>query len=352
MNLRRVIQDAESRLRGEPGTIRALHELVAANAHLYLLDSHRERGETEESKARRDSETMIIAARALEHVIATVYEEPFPELRGDGDLLPDEPGIPEDAKTFTYYVFSRTGMARFSSSYSARTAPRASLQGAQVTGRVEGIESSYGWEARDMRYASRAGLALDAELAIADRRSHARLVNDVVLWGVESLGLPGFLTHPNINDNDAPNGDWSSATVDEIIADCRFLINTVNRVTLGMRNVTDVALPNDKMTLIRTMRLGNGDGTLTVYNFLQAAFPGVTWSVLNELAADMSSGHLDADAAVAYCRNPAYVSRVRPMAYRQWPVQQQGLSFMVPTESSIGGVKMVEPLTVHVMHGI
>lgn len=346
--MRRIYADVMSRIT-DPGV---RHNFATLATLADAMRSERRDGETAEQHERRDAESMLFASRQLEQVLARAYEEPFPELRAVADLLPFNTEIKQGARKFIYYVYSRTGVARFSAAYTDKTAPRASLKGAEVEGYVQNLEHGYGWEADDLAAAAFAGEPIEPKLAIADRWAHDKAAHDTILWGVPELKLPGFLTHPNILWDDAPTGSWSTATVDQIIGDCRFLVNSIAITTLGQRTATDVLLPLEQMTQIRTQRMGAGDGTLTIYQFLQVAFPGVTWSVLNECAADLSDGHSDVDFAVAYCKRPEYVSAVRPMPYKAWPTQQQGLSFLVPSQSSVGGVMMPEPLTVHRMDGI
>jgi hypothetical protein len=312
----------------------------------------------EQAASRKDSQSLALVARQLEHVMTEVYEEEFPELlAAEGKVVDIDSSVPEGAETFTYYVYSAVGMARFSSAYSSRTSPRATIQGAKVSGNVENMEGSYGYTARDLRSAAFAGLPLESMLAVAERRAHAELLNKTALWGREDLGLPGVLNHPNMTITDAPDGAgasplWADKTVDEILLDIATIVNTPRLISFGMRQTTDVFLSDAEYLRISQLRLGAGDGGMTVLDFAKKAHPGVTFSVLRELAATESDGNLDADAAFALVKDSRLVSLIVPMPFRQHPVQQTGLEFVVMCESSTGGIKCPEPMILHRFDGI
>lgn len=311
---------------------------------------------------RNDSQTLPMFARMLEQVLTEIEREEFAELRmANGELIPIDTSINEGAETYTYYVYSAVGVARFSSAYSSGNLPLVSMQGAKVTGNVEAMENGYAYTTRDIRNAQFAGLPLETDLAIAARRAHDELHHKTGLWGREDLGLPGLLNHPNIiistPGTSAGAGDdtWPNKTVDEIIADVRSLIDTVDEVTFGIEKVNRVLISRERFNFIKGLRMGTGDGTLTVLKFLEAIYPEVTFEKLNELAGDNSEGNLAAGShsMFAYTAgNKRKAALMIPMSFRQYPVQQDGLRFVVPCESSTGGVKMPRPLMCNRMDNI
>lgn len=331
----------------KPGTRRTFDKLVLLGAAQTIALEGPANGK------RYDAQSLAITARQLEHVMAEVYEEEFPDLRmANGDVIPIDTSVPEGAETFTYYLYSAIGVARFSSAYSSRTSPRASITGAKVSGNVENMEGSFGYTARDLRNAAFANLPLDAMLAVAERRAHMELLNKTGMWGREDMGLPGWANHPNISIVEPITGDWTTATVDQIIADVNALVTNAEVISFGLRKTNAVELPRQREILLRTRRLGAGDGGMTIMDFLTKAHPGVSFKVLNELDPANSDGNLDDMTAIAHTVDKRLASLIVPMPYRQYPVQQHGLNFEVPTESSTGGVKMPEPMIVTRMEGI
>lgn len=309
--------------------------------------------------ARADAQTLAGFAQQLEHVMAEVYEEPFPDLRlASGEIIDIDTSVPEGAETFRYYMFSGTSVARFSSAYSNGTSPGTSITAAVVTGNVECMENHYEYTMRDARNAAHAGVPLERMHATHAKRAHEELANDTGLWGREDIGLPGFVTHPNITITAAPatgtgsSSAWEDKTIDQILIDIRVLIDTAGEVSYGMRETTDVALPRAAERLLTTLRMGAGDGTLTLMAFIRQTYPGVTWHRLDELAASRSRGNLATDSAIAWVRNRENLRLVVPMQFRQYPPQVKDLKVRVPCESSIGGVIAKEPMTIHRLDGI
>lgn len=308
---------------------------------------------------RRDASSLLWFTRQLEHVMAETEQEEFAELRmANGELVPIDSSIPDGAETFTYFAFSAVGIAQFTSGYSNGEFPLVTLKGAKVTGNLEVMENGYAWSRRDIRNAQFTGFGLETELSVAARRAHDELLNRTGLFGREDLGLPGLINHPNITVTDAAVGastftTWATKTVDEILADVNTLINTVNSITFGIERVNRVLIPREQWLLIKVLRIGAGDGTLTVLKYLEETHDGVTFEPLNELAAANSNGNLTADALLAYTAgNKRKLSLIAPMPFTQHPVQQENNMFKVPCESSTGGIKLTAPLSVHRMDGV
>lgn len=325
--------------------------------------------------ARTDAQSLAYFTRQLEYVYTETENEEFPELRmANGEIIPIDTSVPEGAETFTYYVHSTTGLAEFQSAYSHGTEPQVSVKRAKVNGNVERMRNGYEWDVQDLQNAQFVGDSLDTELASAARRAHDQLLNDTGLYGREDIGLPGLLTHPNITvsdaaDNGSGSTQWADKTPDQIIEDVNDLINTVEVVTFGVEKVNRVLMPRAQYLLIRSLRLGVGDGTLTVLDYLRDTYQqdGVAFEILNELGTEFSTldkrtqqtGVADRlnngqqDAIFAYTAgNTRKAALVVPMPFRQYPVQTKGFLFSVPCESSTGGLRMPKPLSAHRKDGV
>ena len=336
-----------------------LDQLARLPLTVELLESCRRDGRADPDPVRADASTLLWFTRQLEHVMAQAEKEEFPELKmANGEIVPIDNSIPDGAETWTYFMFSGTAIAQFSSGYSNGEFPLVTLKGAKVNGNVEPMENGYAWSTRDVRNAQFTGFGLETELSSFARRAHDQLLNDTGLFGREDLGLPGFINHPNITirdaaDNGAGSTFWADKTPDQILEDFNLAINTVNEITFGIETVNRVLLPRREWLRIKTLRLGPGDGTLMLIDALKAAHDGVEFGVLNELGASSSRGNLDEDALICYtANNKNKISLQQPMPFRQHPVQQENLMFKVPCESSVGGIKLTAPLSVLRMDGI
>lgn len=309
---------------------------------------------SEQDALRADAQTLAGFAVELEHVMTETYEEDFPDLPfANGDGVDLDTSVNEGAETFRYYVFSGMSVARFSSAYSAGTSPGTSISAGVVHGRIEGMENHYEMTFKDLRNAAFAGVPLETMLGSAARRAHDELLHKTLLWGREDLGLPGFATHPNITITRAPatgsgsSRAWADKSNDQILLDVATLVDTPGAVSLGMRETTDVAWPRATERLLRARRMGTGDGTLTLLQFIRTNYPEVTFRRLDDLAASRSFGNLATDSAIAYVRNRQVLRGIVPMPFRQHPPERRDLKMRVMCESSTGGMVIKEPMTIH-----
>jgi hypothetical protein len=355
-------RDALARLRSTlktPSQRRLFDEIVALPGHTQLLY----RDDKATGERHFDAQTLPVFARQLEQVLTEVEREEFPELpMANGEILPLDTSIDEGAETFTYYILSASGVARFVGAYSTGSIPMVSLQGAAVSGRVENMAIGYRYSTKEIRAASFAGIPLDAELGVAARRAHEELLHKTGLWGREDLGIPGLFNHPNITVTDAPATGtagsrlWTAKTVDLMIADVALLLSTPADLTGDVEKPNRVYISPRRYRLLQYSRLTSGGGDAsypTALKFLEDVHQGVEFKPLAELQADLSDGHLAADAMFAYqAGNKRKAALMVPMPFKQYPVQMHDLDFKVPTESSTAGVKLTRPLMCHLMVGI
>lgn len=348
--------DAANRLKLNPGARKHLDALVASGGEAMLQALAV--GSNVRTTIHNDADQLAFLAQQLEHIYAGLYEQEYPELAmANGDVIPLDRSVPPGAETFGYYVYAGGGVAQWASSYSTGSdMPRTVIAGAKVEGRVQSMELGYGYTQRDVRNAAFAGLPLDRMLATPCREGHARKLNTAGSFGSEEHGIPGYYTHPNITVIDVitqsgPTTLWASKTIDQRLADIALGINTLDDVSNGMRLCNFVGLSPALHRMLVQTRMGAGDGTLTMMQFLEATYRGVTWKRINELAASKSGGHLDTDAIIFACIDPRWVGLVVPMDFVQYPPQLRGLTVEIPCESSTGGVRLVEPLTVVRMDG-
>ena len=305
-----------------------------------------------DEQVRHDAQTLALAARQVEHVMAGLYEEPFPQYpMAEGQIIDIDTSVPIGAKVFTWYGVTGRAIAEFVASWAGGSAPLASLGGISKSQPIHAAANGYAHSLDDMRTAAFAGFPLDQQFGRVVREGHAELHHRVGLWGREDLKLPGLVKHPGITVLDAPADGtassryWSAKTSDLILRDVDLLVTNVSEVSYGRRQTTDVRIPRREWNQISAMRIGTVD-TVTVMDFLRKIYPGITWGILDDLAASQSGGNLSADAALAYVKDPNIVQLVIPMAFLQHPPQQVDLMIKVPCESKIGGVTLKEPPTV------
>jgi hypothetical protein len=321
---------------------------------------------------RTDDAAMLYSVRQLEYVFADVYEEDFPDLPvAMGDFLPIDTSVHEGAKTWVYYLYSGTAIARWAADGSGATLPRVTRQGAEVTKSCHVIENSYGYTTEDMRTAAKAGDNLDPALGALAKRGHDQEFHRSGLWGRSELNVDGALTLPNMTVLTAPE-PVDTADVDEIIAMFSLLIRTCAQLTKGLRHTTRVLMSRRVRDKLVERRLGPGDGTLSILDYLRKTFgasedgaPAVEFKVLEELDWRVAQEEAAAgvpnvditeetgDVLLAYIHNNDKVARlIQPMAFKQHPVQFRDLEWVTPCESKVGGLRCPEPMTFTRMEGV
>ncbi len=307
---------------------------------------------------RKDAQFAPFFARELEHIYAQTYDIIHPALKmANGEVVDIDTSVASGAESYTYYQFDQVGFAKLINSYAAKDLPRTNIRGAKFNANIESLGASYGWNIQDIRNARMAQRPLETDLANATRRSHDQSWNTIGLFGNDEVDLRGFLNHPNITVSDAaskaagPPDTWDNATPDEIIADVNDAINSPFDLTNGVEIVTMFLMPNDQFTLIGTIPRSSTSDT-TILEFLKRVHPGVTFDWLNELAAAKSGGELTVDACIAYTKDMSKVALVIPQPFEQFPIQQDGLEFVVATHSRIGGIRFTYPLSAHRKDGI
>lgn len=314
-----------------------------------------------DSMGRQDSQTLPFFERQLEQILSKTYDREFPELMAAmGEVVPIDTEVDEGAETFTYYMYEPTGVAKFLDSYASDDLPMVSIRGAKVTGNVEPMANGYFWTTRDVRNAAFANRPLESDLARAARRAHDQLLHYTILWGREDIGLPGFVNHPNINVADAPAAAgggsnptfWENKTAVEVFNDIATAIDGVDEITNKVHRVTRCLIANPQYNYINRTRTGELGDSTTILEWCQKTWPGVQFLPIVDLEASKSQGNLSTNAMIAYQFDAEMASAVVPMPFRQYPVQEDGLKFVVPCESSTGGVKMPYPLAVYRVDGI
>jgi hypothetical protein len=329
-----------------------LHEIEQA------IMSYGDRGEV----AKTDAATATGMARQLEFVIAKTHEKKFPELpMAEGAVLPIDSSIGPGFETYTYYVYEGAGFAIFLNAYSQASLPRVGEAAKRVTGHIEHMGNSYGYNWADLQQAAlKPGFgSLEGRKVKTARRGHAQKQSDTAWYGNTELNFFGLLTHPNITTTAAPatgvdgSSSWREKTFEQVLIDFDVLINTPENLTNKIEVVNTVLLPRDMMTYLTITPINSANSSnISIMDYLRKVHTGVTFEGFNELIAANSNGALSGDVALAYNRDKDNASLVIPQPYTQMTPHWDGLELTVATISSFGGVKMVYPLAFNLMTGI
>lgn len=290
------------------------------------------------------------------YVEAGVYRMRFPAIRYPG-LIPVDYSAPEWIKTVTYYSMDIAGTAEW-------IADRASdipVVGTQLeqhnTGvYMAGIGYDYGLE--EVNQALMLGMNLPGEKAAAARLIYERTVDNIAFGGDTEKGFEGLFNNSSVTAISAATGAWEGGvtTEDQILADVNELLSGVFTATNEVAMADTLILPSTALQFIASKRLGDGNGTLTILEFLQRANV-YTAETGNQLTIRGMRGLETAGAGatrrmVAYRRSPEVLKMHIPMRHRFLPVQIVGLTFKVPGIFRLGGLDIRLPKEVRYSDGI
>ena len=288
------------------------------------------------------------------HIEAGVYRTRFPEIRYPG-LIPVDYSAPEWIKTVTYYSMDIAGTAEWLSDR-ASDIPVVGTTLAQDETAVymAGIGYDYGLE--EVNQAQMLGMNLSGEKASAARLIYERTVDNKAFNGDTEKGWKGLFNSTAVTAASATTGAWATATEDEILADFNELLQGIFTSTNEVAMADTAILPSLKFQYLASTRLGDGNGTLTILEFLQKAniYTATTGHPLNirGMRGLDTAGAGSTNRMVAYRNSPQVLKMHIPMRHRFLPVQIQGLSYMVPGIFRMGPLDIRLPKEVRYSDGI
>lgn len=288
------------------------------------------------------------------HVEAGVYRARFPAIRYPG-LIPVDYSAPEWIKTITYYSMNITGKADWIADRASDIpVVGTSLDRDETAIQMAGIGYDYGLE--EINQAQMLGMNLEGEKAMAARLIYERTVDNIGFTGDVEKGWAGLYNSPAVTAAGATNGDWATATEDEILADFNELLSGVYAATNEIAMADTVLLPSTKLQFLASKRLGDGNGTLTLLQFLQTAnvYTAETGRQLTIRGARglNTAGAGNTTRMVAYRNSPEVLKMHIPMRHRFLPVQIVGLTYKVPGIFRLGPLDIRLPKEVRYSDGI
>lgn len=288
------------------------------------------------------------------HIEAGVYRTRFPAIRYPG-LIPVDYTAPEWIKTITYYSMDITGKADWISDRAGDIPVVGTRMAQDETGIfMAGIGYDYGLE--EVNQATMLGMNLPGEKAAAARLVYERTVDDLAFSGDAEKGWKGLYNHASVTAIGAATGAWATATEDEIIADVNEVLSGIWTATNEIAMGDTLLLPSIKLQFLASKRLGDGNGAMTLLQFIQSANV-YTAETGNQLTIRGMRGLNTAGAGatarmVAYRRSPEVLKMHIPMRHRFLPVQVQGLTYKVPGIFRIGPLDIRLPKEVRYSDGI
>lgn len=312
---------------------------------------------------RGDMPNIPIFAQALEHIFEKVYETEFNNLpMANGEILPHDNSVPNTAETWKYRTIVSQGTARFGNVEAYGSIPMVSIGGREFSGNVAAVLNGFGYSIQEMRNMAAVGGELEAMYPKAAKRAHDELFERVAWWGDKIHHLHGFLTHPNMPVVYAPVGSgnstkWKDKTFDEVFADIVYLATAASDRTYGRAVTTMILIPRDVHTLMLTLRIENTGETLWMHiqnNFSGdiGGLPKVEFKIVDQLNAKHPWNPLGVGIACAIVVDKDSGSLIVPQEFEMFDPRWEGLRWITPCHSRLGGARVPRPYEYTVMPGV
>ena len=305
-----------------------------------------------------DSANTALFERELENVDQRLFFEDVRELQHQA-LIPVNSQVAAGTLFYTYYLWRRTGMSKILRG-AGDDMPRADIYASRHQVEVYTHGLGYGYTQQELRNSMVAGQPLDASKADAARRGMLEFQSEIAWKGKPELGIPGFITNPNIPEAQVPlnaaatSRFWRDKTGQEILDDLNdFLLSPIRVVTRNKRSATTLGIASPEYELIRTRRITEHRDQKTILQYimdntdtygLQEVVPVPEF----EAAAPQDGSNI----AMAWEKSPEVLEQVIPMPMTPHAPQLRNLEVFVPVEEELAGTIVRYPLACRKIYSI
>lgn len=282
----------------------------------------------------------------LEHQLRYVMTERLKEDRAPNKaelFLPINSSVPSGAQTWVYTTYRSAGSAKVITEWSDDLPPVDVIQ-SEVTGKLISIGNSFGYSIEDLRRAAFSGQQLERDKmdAAADEVDHK--MDEVASFGHEANNLPGFLNNTAVPLIVLPTGGWPTATPKQILADLRYMEDTIAIACFHKPELLPDTVLFDQVSW-RILREEVTDYTeqSILKRFLDSSTTVKNADVWHRL--DKADVARTGPRIVMYRRDPSILNMIVPQPFEMLPPQPKNLAFVVPTHAKLGGVDIRKPYT-------
>lgn len=292
-----------------------------------------------------DTQTALLD-KQLQYIKSKTYDVQYSVLKA-AEFIPFSSEVPEGAETWVYRQYDQVGMAKVISN-PADDLPMVDILQAEFPQPIITIGDAYSWSVLDLKRAAFSGTPLEAKKAMAARQVIERRIDQIAAFGETARNTRGFLNHPNVPHNVVTNGNWLTATADQILADLyeseQLVIDTTNEV----HEADTLILPSAYFGRISTLRLNTQTDATVLQHFLKNAQSIKSVGRWNKLA----TANGGAPRGMMYKRSPEVVEFVLPNPFESLPPEKRNLTYVVNNIARVGGVVFYYPLSAVYLDGI
>ncbi len=284
------------------------------------------------------SETMILA-RQLEIVKAGVLEKKYPELMGRS-LVPKSPDGDNASEFLTVRYWDEYTMAKVIVNY-ATDFPLVAATMREETTKYFSVGNAFEYSIQDLRNASKAGFSLPGRKMEVARRGIEQIIDDVIFKGVPMNGIYGLMNNPNVPLVVLPNGNWASASGEQILADLGFIAQTPvnNTATSFQPNVIVLDAPSYGLIASKIVGTNLDRTVLSVFLANNPYIKAIRTSTkLNNLGSD------GGPRGICYYLDPEVLQFEMGQEFETFPPETHAMVMKTACHARIGGVNFYHPL--------
>ncbi|WP_309086400.1 DUF2184 domain-containing protein [Chelativorans sp.] len=137
------------------------------------------------------------------------------------------------------------------------------------------IGSGWEWNLEEVNQAALYGINLNNTKAMSAADKVERMLNSIAMVGTTEKNWTGLVNDPAVSRTDvAADGTgastyWANKTADQILRDVNDLLSSIRTNTEEVEWADTLRLPPAAFRLVSTMRLGTGEGMITVLEYLR-----------------------------------------------------------------------------------
>jgi len=294
--------------------------------------------------ARLDANQTSFLARDLVYVSRDVQKVLYEKLRAS-EFVPIKTEVPRGADSWVYRQVDIRGEASVGAHLSADDAPNADVSIEEFPFPVSHVTASYQYTLQELENAAFSGVPLSRDKAEAAAEIIARGLDKLIREGNTELGLTGFFNNPNVPVVTLTNGEWLTASADDIIADWAQVEQAVISGSRDNHAAKRLLLPTAYEGRLCTLRAGTASD-MNVKEYLLKNGRSIKeierWMALDD-ATGSQVGVADPPEGIAYDPDPSNVHAEIPVPYEELPPQARNFAWVVPCRAVFGGVSFKRP---------
>ncbi len=297
------------------------------------------------ARMRGDANATSFLARDLVFVSRDIQKVLYEALRAL-EFVPMVNEVPRGARTWIYRQMDIRGEAEVGH-LGGDDAPRAEVNLEEFPFKVVPVKAAYGWTIDEMEHAAFSGVPLSRDKADATAEIMARKLDQLTRVGDASRGLFGFFNNPDVPIVTLTNGEWLTATADEIVDDLAQIEQAAIANSRDNHTLDRLILPTAFEGRLATLQRSSGSD-MSVKTWFLANSRMINridrWIALDD-ATGADTGVSDDPQGICYAADPRVVRVDIPIPYEELAPQIRNYERVINARAAFAGVTWKRPVS-------